>query len=157
MITEQTIDYLKLIFSDADVIDIDLSIWDNSIGIYVVADHVQSAIAGKRAILALRFRGVRRFDWSFHHHDFTKFQLKANRQQHLNWNVYRSELVCGEIYRLTVSGSEQCPILKIDFEELDIKEIDSSVFADVNPDWANPGSGFARPGIEKLRSLMKGS
>jgi hypothetical protein len=157
MITKQTIDYLKVIFSDADVIDIDLSKWDISISICVIADHVESAIPGRRATLAIQFRGVRAFNWSFHHHDFTKFPLKFDQQEHLNWNIYRSELVPGEISRLTLGGSEQFPTLQMDFEDVDIKEINPSLFADINPEWANPKSGFARPGIEQLHVLIKGS
>jgi len=157
VITEEIIEYLKIVFSDADLIDIDFSTWDSLISVYVVADHVPSAIQGKRAIVAIRFSGVQRFDWSFHHHGFTKFPLKTDPDQHLNWNIYRANISLGTICELTLSGSEQFPVLRIEFDDVYTELVDHSNFAEVNPDWFKAGSGLARPSIEQLRILFKRS
>ncbi len=155
MISEQQIQYLNLIFSDADIIDIDFSHWDESVDVYVMADHVPHVVPGKRTLLAVRFRHVRRFDCSFCPHDFTKFTLKTQSQKHLNWYIYRIHLVKNEISKVTLSGSEQFPILKIEFEDFDTENIDHSLFTEVNPDWAESSSGLARPGIKHLHALFK--
>jgi hypothetical protein len=87
MVSEETVDYLTLVFSDADLIDVDFSQWDSVVSIYVVADHVPSPYLGKRALVAVRFRGVRRFEWTFRHHTFSTFPLKVDQNQHLTWNI----------------------------------------------------------------------
>ena len=155
MLKQQTIKDLTIIFSDADVIDVDLSTWDKSIGIYVIADHVKSSNPAHRAILALDFRGVRRFDLSFSHHDFKKFPLKISEQEHLNWPVYRSKIIRDEISQITISGSEQFPTLIIRFEDVVISQVDIKLLDKMNPDWRKPDSGLARPSIERLNALME--
>ncbi len=155
MLTDKIKKQLALVFSDADLLDVDFSRWDDVISIYVVADHVISRKLGKRVVFALRFRGVRRFDWSFRHHDFKKFPLPRVRGRHLEWNIYRCALARGEISELLLGGSEQFPELKIRFESVNIEEVSHSVFANVNPDWSKPGAGLARPSIEMLHRLFK--
>jgi hypothetical protein len=155
MITDKTIREVTVIFSDADIIDIDLSKWDESIGIYVIADHVKSPNPGRRAVVALDFRGVRRFDLSFSHHDFKQFPLKTSWQKHLNWPVYRSKIIRDQISQITISGSEQFPTLTIYFEEVEIRSVDIKLLDKMNPGWGKPSSGLARPSIETLSALSK--
>jgi len=155
MISEEKIKYLKLAFSDADLVDVDLSWWDSVISLYVLADHVPRTAQGKRTILAVRFRGVRKFDWSFPHHDFKNFPLYSSEGEHLNWNIYRINIIRNEISELTLSGSEQFPILKICFEDLDVEPIEEALFSSINPQWYCQGDGLARPSIERLYLLKK--
>jgi hypothetical protein len=155
MINDETINQLNIVFSDATLVDIDLSLWDSVVSIYVIADHIKTAVPGKRALIAVRFRGVRRFDWTFRHHNFDKFPLNIDQNHHLNWNIYKMKIVRANVSRLTLSGSEQFPVLKINFEDIDTQCIDHALFGDVNPDWNTSGSGLARPGIERLHALIK--
>jgi len=157
MIRDEAVEYLKLVFSDADLIDVDFSLWDSVVSVYVVADHVPYPSQGKRGLLAVRFGGVRRFDWSFRHHTFTKFPVKVDENQHLNWNIYRAQISRADVSALTLSGSEQFPVLRIEFEDVYFESVEHSTFADVNPDWSKPGSGLARPSIERLHELTKRS
>lgn len=154
MITKTQQDLLKRAFSDADLIDIDFSRWDEDIELLVITDHVRSKKGYARSLIAFRFHGVREIKWAFHHHDFSKFPLKRNRNQHLNWNIYTSELVSeGKLYRLSLAGSEQFPRLELLFDDVQSEEVPHSFFAEVNPDWSRTDQGLGRPGIEVLHKL----
>lgn len=158
MITDEKLKYLKVIFSDADILDVDFSKWDDAISVYVVADHVQLPGSQKRTRLAIRFLRVRRFDVSFNHHNFNDFPLKFDQEKHLNWYVYKSDFVLDHVCRITLAGAEQFPVLKIDFEDVAIEQVEAVAFDAVNPGWGNYASGLARPSIEELYVLkIRGS
>jgi hypothetical protein len=130
---------LKTIFSDADLVDLDCSQWDTAISIYAIADHLPSPKPGKRCLVAVRFLGVQKLEWTFQHHHFTNFPLKEDDP---------------ESHTIVLSGGEQFPILRITFEDVEVDQIPHSIFAAVNPQWANLSLGMGRPGIEALHKLF---
>ena len=120
-----------------------------------MADHLGVLCRKNPHAVAVRFRGVRRFDWTFRHHDFSRFPIEVDQDHHLTWNIDPAEIPQAEVSHLTLSGSDQFPVLRIDFEGVNVDPVDTSTFADVNPDWSRPASGLARPSIERLHTLIK--
>lgn len=157
MINEQIVRDLRVIFSDAELMDIDFSHWDAALRLCVIADHFPGQGGKPRPVLMLSFQGVTKMDISFHHHDFTQYPWDWSTEDHLSWPIYRSEIKQDSVSKLILSGSEQFPILTIEFGNVDIVEIDRSIMAEVNPAWNKARAGLARPGIMDLHRLMSGT
>ncbi|RXK53553.1 hypothetical protein ESB00_17840 [Oleiharenicola lentus] len=146
---------LKVILSDAYLVDVDFAEWDSGVNIYVLSDHIMQN--EKRSLWMLQFVGVRDFTWKFPHHDFRKFKLGIRTNRHLIWNIYRCELSRGrEIRHLEMSGGEQFPSIALGFEDFFIVKLAQTTFSEINPEWANLSRGLARPSIGILNQLWKG-
>ena len=108
--TQKDLDQLELIFSDADLVDVDCSLWDTAIVLFVLADHVPARVPGQTSLLAVHFKGVRKLEWTFAHHDFTKFPLTSDPHQHLNWNIYSVKISRSkQLYRVRLGGVGTVP------------------------------------------------
>jgi hypothetical protein len=83
--------------------------------------------------------------------------LRNSLHKHLQWRIDESMLIQNSVSILTLSGSEQFPILKIEFEDVAIEEVDHLLVDKINPRWAEPGAGLARPSIERLNEILKGN
>lgn len=110
MLTLDVIETLNLIFSDSDLIDIDLSCWDEKISLYLIADHIPPVIKGMRSLMAVRFYGVKKIEWKFNHLK-KEPGCQCSYVGRLNWNIYKFKLLSGKRQTLIMEGSPHMSIL----------------------------------------------
>lgn len=71
------------IFSDAHVVDIDLSSWDQFITLYVLADHTEREESGRKALFAVEFGRVYGLNIRFNHLDMKPLRP----DEHFQWTA----------------------------------------------------------------------
>lgn len=134
------------VFSDAHVIDVDLSEWDKCMSLWVLADHYRDW-KGRCPTVVVTFHNVIEFSC---HMPPADMRLD-NRQDHLQWDIYRVDLLeKAESVRAELSGSRYTPGFIIEFEHTEIREVPIEMVDEVCPGWNKPSHGFARPSIEEL-------
>jgi hypothetical protein len=139
------------IFSDAHVIDVDLSSWDKSIDFYVLADHMDRVEGSRLPLFAVHFLRVR------------SFKLDSNAasvpdlaaHEHVQWRIDDSEIKEGD-REMTISlrGDGATPSVEIVCEDVQINPFALRVFDELFPGWDEPWTGLARPGPGALMDLF---
>lgn len=142
----------ETIFSDAHIIDIDMSAWDKLIRLYVIADHAERSTPGRLPLFAVEFVRVHQWNMFFNHSSATLIELGPN--EHLHWLPYeftisedQAELI------ITLWGSPTTPRLTIVCEDVLIREVSYTSLDKTFPDWSKPRRGFVRPSIEGFSRL----
>jgi hypothetical protein len=138
------------IFSDAHVVDVDFSRWDERVSLYVVADHAIPSAADRLAVFVVNFERVFRFSVDFNH-----FEVKLDEaHQHFQWNIDDFSIREDQKHlAISLFGGATWPRLEIQCEKVAIRRIANSVLDELFPGWNKPYSGLARPGIEALYAL----
>ncbi len=139
------------IFSDAHVVDLDLSGWDKSIDLYVLADHMERVEGNRLPLFSVHFLRARSF--SLESGASSVQGLAAD--EHVQWRVddFRIDEGDGDI-TVSLWGSEASPRLKIVCEDVQINPFPLRVFDELFPGWSTPRSGLARPGPGALMDLF---
>ena len=139
---------LTQIFSDAHIVDIDFSNWDQEIVFCVLADHYKDWTVDRISrcpLLLVRFKLVREFKISFN--NFDKGELVNGG--HYQWLTESIELEkINDSFFLSIAGAySAAPNLQLICNDIDIEEVDHKYFDRKFPGWGKPGQGFVRPGI----------
>lgn len=140
------------IFSDAHVVDIDLSVWDKRIALYVLADHVGRTANNKLPMFVVEFAAVRSWNVEFNHLSYDP-PIELGPDEHMWWLVdtYNIEHVGdGLQIRLGQFAGGSMPSMTVVCEDVDIWEIPAEGLNRLFPDWSRPGVGFIRPGLDVL-------
>jgi len=142
---------LEQIFSDAHLIDIDLSQWDESISICVVADHVAVPTPPRLPLFIIEFLRVQRLNCTLNHYELGPI----GPGEHFQWHIdeFEMQAVSGNLSFLLFYHNPSSPRLEIICESVHIRPIPHSVLDRMFPDWGKPSSGLARPGIEAMSRL----
>lgn len=152
METEMDRKLFEQIFSDAHVVDLDLSEWDKSTDLYVLADHVESAEGGGGPpLFALHFLRARSFKLE---HDAASVEGLAPHE-HVQWSIddFRLEETPAEI-SVSLWGMESSPRIEIICEDIQINPFPARVFDELFPGWSEPYRGLARPGPGAMMDLF---
>jgi hypothetical protein len=137
---------INRVFSDAHVIDVDLSEWDRRIGLWVLADHFRNW-SHRCPVVVVEFEDVREFRMRM---PSNKVVLDSPRQ-HIQWRFHDVDLqTTKDGIRITARGSDSSPVLTVECKTIEIREVDSKLLDKLNPGWNQPSSPFARGGVEKL-------
>jgi|GEM_PF-5709137 len=139
------------IFSDANVADLDFSIWDKSIALWVFADHVDVPTPARLPLFMVEFIRVRRFCATFNH-----FAINVEGpDEHIQWNVDDFKLaITDQGLSIQLFSGKTSPRLEIDCDTVNIRRMDSTTIDRLFPGWSRPGRGFVRPGIDRLAKLL---
>jgi len=152
------LDLFKRIFSDAHLIDIDLSSWDEVISLLVLADHAPRAPGDRLALVAVDFLLPKKFDIEFLHFEFEHLKTQLKPGEHVQWMIDCSKVEkdkkTGNLTIALWGAGAPTPRLHIVCEDVRIRSVPHDAFDDVNPMWDQPKQGFARPSIEALRLGM---
>jgi hypothetical protein len=141
------------VFSDAHVIDVDLSEWDKQVALWTLADHYEDW-THRCPIVVVEFRGVREFTCRMPPPE----AALESPDEHLQWNVDDFELHVGEhSMRVRLFGSTYSPSLTVEFEAISFRSFPSELLDQSFPGWNRPYSALARPTIDKLADLARGS
>jgi hypothetical protein len=136
------------IFSDAHIIDIDLSAWDQVVKLYVITDHAPRTTPGRLPLFMVEFLRVRQWNMSFNHLEVTFHELGPD--EHLQWRSDSWEIDTNERELLiTLSGSGYTPRITIVCADVSIQEIAYAPLDRYFPGWSRPGRGLVRPSIEQ--------
>ena len=156
--TKRKIEILELVFSDAELIDIDFSSWDKHISFIVKSDHYKSHYTKDGffvPIINLKFSGITDVHFEFSHHE--KNSLEDDPDKHYHWIIDQSTIdKNGKHYRLSFFQSGVMPKVSISFKDVKIEEMDHKYFDRVNPQWEKQNAGLARPCINKLYGMVAG-
>lgn len=146
----QQMELFERIFSDAHVVDIDLSEWDKFIAFYVLADHAGRTPSGRLPMFVVEFVRVRSLDIEFRHFDHDP-TLDLAPHQHVQWLIddFRVQTVHGGV-RITLWGSSSSPKMSIVCDAINIREMPPDIHRTLFPGWSRPYAGFIRPGLEAL-------
>ena len=138
------------IFSDAHLVDIDLSAWDKVIALYVLAHFVEGVADSRAPLFCVEFARVRRWDIDFNHlaHDPP---IELGPHEHLQWRIDQFDVqrVEGGL-RITLWGASQFPRLSLVCDGVSIHEMPREIPNRLFPGWAKPFSGFICPGLDAL-------
>jgi len=146
--------YLTQIFSEAHIVDVDLSEWDRRVSLLAIAGHVERVEPSRLPVLLVHFVGVRGMDIQFRH-----FDVQLPDEDHVQWQVdqmSREPTAVG--FRMTLFGSLATPRLGIEAAAVETERVTSWELARVFPGWNRPGAPFVRPGIAELlrRGAVRG-
>ncbi len=137
------------IFSDAHVVDIDLSAWDKQIALYVLADHMERSVPGEMPMFIVEFLHVRHWEITFNHlsHDPP---VELGPHEHVQWWIDDFDVQPVEGGRqITLWGLSSSPRMTLVCEDVHIREcpLDRPETKWLFPEWFRPSSGFIRPGL----------
>lgn len=156
MLDESQEKLLRQIFSDAHVIDVDFSRWDQSISFCVVADHLPSKIPGRLPVFIVEFIHVYRFGCTFNHIGIPLGYPYGTNDKHVQWRA-DAIIITREDNKIAISISEGdiFPIVDIVCDGVEIRELSIHILDTLFPKWSAPFSGLVRHGIEDLASARK--
>jgi hypothetical protein len=141
---------IEQIFSDAHVVDIDLSNWDKAIDIYMLADHLPRVERDRLPLVRMQFIGVR----SLRLEISAASAVEMANNDHVQWRIddFRIEEGSGDIM-ISLWGAEPSPRLEIVLQDLDVRPFPPTAFDDLFPGWTQPRRGLARPGPDAMMAL----
>lgn len=148
MIKQQEL--FEIIFSDAHLVDIDLSAWDRRIVLYVLADHVGRIAGNRLPMFAVEFGRVHNWNMAFNHLDHAP-PIDLGPDEHVQWRIhnYRVEDAADEL-EISLWSPSASPSMVIVCEDVLIWELDYEGLYQLFPRWSQPGSGFVRPGLDVM-------
>jgi hypothetical protein len=141
----------ELIFSDAHVIDVDFSQWDQHVDLCVVADHTQVRTPPRLPLFLVEFWRVSKFALTLNH-----LEVQLDRpEQHFQWNIddFRVDKA-GQRLAISLFGGKTWPGLQIECADIRIRQLPNSILDNLFPGWNRPHSGLARPSIEATHKLF---
>lgn len=141
---------LERIFSDAHLIDFDLSRWDKQLELLILADHFEN-YSNRKPLLKVCFGKLESLELKFNN-----MGLELDEEwQHCQWNI--CELQCctkknRKEYRLI--GDKPSPDIFLTCENVTFEKLDYRVLDRLFPQWEDPYSPLARRGIEDIYSML---
>jgi hypothetical protein len=147
-IVQQEIQTLfETIFSDAHLVDIDLSAWDKSIALYVLADHVERTADGHVPMFIVEFTGVHNWNIDFNHLT-SRAPIKLNVDEHVQWIIYDYSIERdGGLLEIMLRGHAASPRMTFSCDGINIQQISTDTPDRNFPGWREPSHGFIRPGL----------
>jgi len=99
----------ELIFSDALLVDIDLSVWDKRISLYVLADRVGRVAGNLLPMFVVEFSNMRSWNIHFNHLSFDP-PIELEPDEHVQWRIRSSK--SSMAYRLPLAAAPQIQVPK---------------------------------------------
>lgn len=138
-------DRFMQIFSDAHVIDVDFSRWDEAIVLYVLADHAPRTAEGKKPLFAVEFHRVAHLQVDFLH--LNEEPLEAG--EHFQWMIDDFSIhTTSTGLEVALWGLTNTPRIEIECAGVSIKAVPLHLLDKAFPGWAEPSRPLARPSIE---------
>lgn len=139
------------VFSDAHVVDVDLSKWDQLIAVWVLADHFDDW-TDRCPLVVVEFRNARNFTIVFPQ----ECVELDSPDHHVQWNIDDMTIREGPTtVTVDLFGSRTSPRLTIECESIEFRRVSHSLLDDQFPGWSRPYSPFARPGIEVIAKMRR--
>jgi hypothetical protein len=112
---------LRQIFHEAQVIDLDFSVWDHYIRIVVITTSMPLDRHGNVQVLNIDFVDCRRIDWSWN-----KRCAARDKLRHIQWNIIEFDLqkTRGWAHIVLADAGSSSPELRIECRDVRVKAID---------------------------------
>jgi hypothetical protein len=150
MLSSSNKETLTRVFSDAHVLDVDLSRWDKSISIWLLSDHYKEW-QDRCPLVVVDFLGVIDFHIRFNHED-----VHLPDTQHVQWNIYKSSILEKDNQiSVDLSGHHSSPCVGVVCSGITIREASHAVLDNLQPDWNEPFSPLVRRSIEELSRRLR--
>lgn len=145
---------LERIFSDAAIVDIDLSEWDRGIALYAFADHLEAKTRGIKPFVCVFFAKCKKFNCDYVY----PIPQLDDSTSYCQWHVHEITYLSGRKQGIAIqlSGPRPSPSIEIECEEVLMRRIDARALNKLFPGWRGPGKPFVRPGIKALLREIKG-
>lgn len=140
------------IFSDAHVLDIDMSMWDKRIALYVIADHVGRVGGNRLPMFVVEFTRVHSFNIDFNHLTYNP-PIDLASDEHVQWRIDHYDVKStqnGIEIVLGTFNTSSSPQTVLVCEDIDIWELTYDDLDTLFPGWERPYSGFIRPGLDVM-------
>ncbi len=152
MRSELDVTVLKRIFSDCEIVDIDLSNWWASVTVLAVSDHYEQW-EGRCPVLCITFQSADRFNLRFNN------RIDSENNLQMKWISYKctiSEIdtTTGGGFKIFISGSPHMPSIECECRNIAWEVVPTSVLDRVFPGWQLPTTGFVR---QDIKSILKES
>ena len=133
------------VFRDANVLDIDFSVWDHQISMVIVAVEASAFPKRRLPLYIVEFQRVHRIEISFAHYGI---HLKSG---HFQWDVYGATIEGHEgSFSIRLRSTKDFPVTVIECEDVNIRPLENDLLDKRFPGWNKPGTAFVRPGVEEL-------
>ena len=146
---------VKIIFSDAILIDIDFSKWDKYISLIVLADHLNSSFFKRRKpVFKIIFNEVASINFDFNH--YKNYIYKNDPDKHYTWLIDRSKIrkIKG-LKEIVLSQFGEKSTICIKFADYNVIEISPKILDGININWKQPFSPLARGSVEDIQKMNK--
>lgn len=142
---------LRRVFSDAHVVDVDLSAWDKYFSIWMLADHYENW-TGRCPLVVVDFYEVRLLKY-----EMPVIVQAGSRDWHLQWRIDDFCLREDEdTIHIELSGPVSSPALQIECRHIEVRPASAEMLDELSPGWNEPHAGLARPSIENLYRSRRG-
>lgn len=121
--SERERDELRVVFSDAHVIDVDFSEWDKAVSLVVVADHLRP-MRGRLQLVCVKFADVKRISFRF-----PRVGSLRSKSEHFQWWttwIEWKELAVGK--RFAIGGDYSMPKIEIVCDGVSVHALMESIF-----------------------------
>jgi hypothetical protein len=145
---------LRIIFSDAQVVDVDFSQWDYGLSIWMLADHLLESGDRHIPLVVVTFEAVTQFSVSLQH-----YADRPPPPKHFQWRVHNCEfgtIVDGVPVDFQFWGTRGMPTVTIRCGRVSVRRESHRVLDAVFPKWSQPWSSLARPGLNALYEQQLG-
>ncbi len=134
-------DSLSHIFSDALLIDIDFSKWNDSIDMYLIGPSEEGVLSNRLPVYLVSFKEVVNFSCSFNHHQAQKTDGIDNFQ----WRIhcFKNHKI-DDLYTSTFWYFEDFPRVTVKYKYIKVSQVKAKNLDDLFPEWNKPFSGFIR-------------
>jgi hypothetical protein len=140
----------KDIFMWGKIVDVDLSQWDKTFRLFVVAkEETDLAKDGFLPIYAIDFEKLS-------HLEIDIFHLADDVEGHYQWNATLKSIATeSDTYVIDFSSIPKLVTMQIVCKDVTIKPIEKGLIDSVCPGWDKPRSPLARAGILEMAERMK--
>jgi hypothetical protein len=140
-------DFFERVFSDAHVIDVDLSRWSKKVSLWVLADHLEEWTY-RCPLVITEFNFVRNFSFEF----LECGLAKELAELHIQWRIDDFEIGNDKFgnFAFRLWGSKSSPTLCINCESISFRRSNPEILDQLFPGWNTPNSGLIERGIEQL-------
>jgi hypothetical protein len=141
---------LEQIFSDAHLVDIDMSGWDKYIGLYVFADHVDRTVRGGKRLFLIELVRVQSIEITFNHLS-NDYIATLGPEEHVQWQLDEFKFETdGQRVTVSLSGLPSSPRMTASCESIEIQEVAESTLDLLPAWWIRPSAGFIRPALARM-------
>jgi hypothetical protein len=148
----QQMTLFQQIFSDAHLVDIDLSAWDKYIALYALAELAErpwSTADGRLPLFKVEFVRVRSWHIAFNHLSQDP-PIELGPHEHIQWRIDDFDVQpMADGLEIALRGALlSSPHITLICEDVYIQEIPLDIPFRLFPGWNKPYTGFIRPALE---------
>jgi len=139
---------LRSVFRDAQIVDVDFSLWDERCRFVVIALEERPQTGKRLPLYSVDFVCTERITFAF--------SCQAVPRGHLQWNVDEMDISTSDkALRIRLSSSPQFPVVEVHCRDVVVSPCDPADLDFLVPGWNMPGAPLARPGLEQLANAAR--